>query len=79
MSASGQKADICSALGDVCFTPNSRHVQRKSGCPLSANSGHVRRNYSITSSANNKNDSGIVRPSPLAVFKFTTKLNFVGS
>jgi hypothetical protein len=38
-----------------------------------------RRNYSITSSANNKNDSGIVRPSPLAVFKFTTKLNFVGS
>jgi hypothetical protein len=36
-------------------------------------------NYSITSSANNKNDSGTVRPRPLAVFKFTTKLNFVGS
>jgi len=35
--------------------------------------------HSITSSANNKNDSGTVRSSALAVFKFTTKLNFVGS
>ena len=27
---------MCSALGDVCFTPNSRHVQRNSACPLCA-------------------------------------------
>ncbi|MGB8679499.1 MAG: hypothetical protein WCD59_17595, partial [Pseudolabrys sp.] len=36
----GSLADMCSANGHVRFTPNSRHVQRKSGCPLSAKSGH---------------------------------------
>jgi hypothetical protein len=27
-------------MNDVRFTPNSGHVQRKEGCPLSAKSGH---------------------------------------
>jgi hypothetical protein len=36
----GSLADICSALGDVRFTPKSGHVQCTSLCPLWANSGH---------------------------------------
>src|SRR5262249_44283868 len=32
--------------------------------------------YSMTSSANNRNDSGTVRPSPLAVFRFPTQTKF---
>ncbi len=47
------------------------------GCPLWTNSGHD--HYSITSSANNRNDSGTVKPSRFAVFRFTTRLNFVGN
>ena len=39
----GSKADMCSALGDVRFTPNSGHLQRNNRCPLCANSG--RDNY----------------------------------
>ena len=39
----------------------------------------IRRTYSITSSANKRKDSGIVRPRFLAVFKLTTRLNLVGS
>src|SRR5262249_55617149 len=34
--------------------------------------------HSITSSARTRNDSGIVRPSALAVFKLTTSSNLVG-
>jgi hypothetical protein len=64
MSALPPKADIGGRELDVRFVPET-----DIGMP----------GYSITSSANNKNDSGTVRPSPLAVFKFTTKLNFVGS
>ena len=36
----GSLADMCSAKGHVRFTPESGHVQRNLGCPLSANSGH---------------------------------------
>jgi len=36
----GSKADICSALADVRFTPESGHMRRKNGCLLWANSGH---------------------------------------
>jgi hypothetical protein len=64
MSALPPKADINRRIIDVRFVPIA-----DIGMP----------SYSITSSANNKNDSGTERPSPLAVFKFTTKLNFVGS
>ena len=64
MSALAPKADIAERDRHVCFVPTA-----EIGMP----------SYSITSSANNKNDSGTERPSPLAVFKFTTKLNFVGS
>jgi hypothetical protein len=34
----GSKADICSAMGHVRFTPESGHVQCNQGCPLWANS-----------------------------------------
>ena len=36
----GSKADICSAIRDVRFTPKSGHVQCTRQCPLCANSGH---------------------------------------
>src|SRR5262245_186309 len=35
----GSLADIRGMIQDVCFTPKSRHVQRRTACPLSANSG----------------------------------------
>ena len=35
--------------------------------------------HSITSSARNRNDSGIVSPSVLAVFRLITSWNFVGN
>ncbi|MGC1960508.1 MAG: hypothetical protein WA683_23130, partial [Pseudolabrys sp.] len=38
----GSKADMCNAKRHVRFTPESRHVQCNSACPLSANSGHSR-------------------------------------
>ena len=37
------KADMCSAHGDVRFTPESGHVQCTRPCPLCANSGHFAR------------------------------------
>jgi hypothetical protein len=40
--------DICSAKGQVRFTPASGHVQRKHQCPLRARSGHDVR-YSVSS------------------------------
>jgi hypothetical protein len=40
MSALGQKADICTAIGQVRFTPESGHVRCNQGCPLWAKSGH---------------------------------------
>src|SRR5262249_24581161 len=36
----GSKADICSAIRDVRFTPESRHVRCNQRCPLWAKSGH---------------------------------------
>ena len=40
MSALGQKQTCAVQNVHVPFTPESRHVQRTSRCPLSANSGH---------------------------------------
>jgi hypothetical protein len=36
----GSKADMCGALADVRSYPESGHVQCKTLCPLSANSGY---------------------------------------
>src|SRR5262245_13565712 len=36
----GSKADICTAMGHVRFTPESGHLRCKQECPLWANSGH---------------------------------------
>jgi hypothetical protein len=38
----GSLADILRRGSDVRFTPESRHMQCNSVCPLSANSGHGR-------------------------------------
>src|SRR6476660_2171916 len=40
-SALGSKADMCSALDHVRFTPESGHVQCDLVCPLCAISGHL--------------------------------------
>jgi hypothetical protein len=40
--------------------------------------GRVATGYSMTASARSRNDSGIAKPSALAVLRFTTSLNFVG-
>jgi hypothetical protein len=36
----GSKADICTAIGHVRFTPESGHCQATVGCLLCAKSGH---------------------------------------
>ena len=73
----GSKADICGAKSHVRFTPESRHVQCNSVCPLCANSGH-RQLYSITSSAVASNVVGTVRPRALAVLRLIVSWYFVG-
>ncbi len=40
MSALGHERTFRSAKRHVRFTPESRHVQCKTACPLSAKSGH---------------------------------------
>ena len=72
----GSKADMCSARGHVCFTPNSGHVQCNSACPLCANSGHSDI-YSITSSARASSDDGTVRPRTLAACRLMHSSNLV--
>ena len=72
----GSKADMCRALGDVRFAPESGHVRCTSRCPLSANSGH--RVYSITSSARASSSGGTLRPSDLAVLMLIRSSNLVG-
>ena len=81
----GSKADICAAIRHVrftptttakadfrtSFTPESGHMQSNWGCPLWIISGHAF-SYSITLSARCRNDSGIARPSVLAVLRLTT-------
>src|ERR1022692_204236 len=67
----------------ISTLPNSDLILRRSEMTRCAISGLMHRNkqhlYSITSSANNRNDSGIVRPSDLAVFRLTTNWNLVGN
>ena len=45
---------------------------------LLTQSGHDATAYSITSSARARTDGGMVRPSALAVLRFTASSNFVG-
>src|SRR5262249_3363300 len=66
----GSKADMCKSPCPL-YPPESGHVQRTSGCPLWANSGH-RGPYSNTSSARPISVLGMVRPSALAVFILST-------
>ena len=74
----GSAADIGAATSDVCFTPESRRVQCKDSCLLSANSGH-RYSYSITSSARASSAGGTVRPRLLAVLRLITSSYLVGA
>ena len=64
------------SLSNVRCYPESRHVQRTSRCPLSANSGH-RAGYSITSSARPSSDIGTVSPRAFAVLRFMISSAFV--
>ena len=67
MSALPPKADIGTQPRNVCFVPIADILQR----------GKERR-YSITLSARSSNDSGIVKPSALAVVRLMTKSYLVG-
>jgi hypothetical protein len=85
LSSTLPKADkLSQAKIQLCLLwSKSGQTRARLECPLSAISGLMHRSkqnlYSITSSANNRNDSGIVRPSVLAVFRLTTSWNLVGS
>ena len=57
----GSKADMCSAKGDVRFTPEIADIAA----------------YSITSLAKPRTDAGISRPSIFAVFMLTTNSNLL--
>jgi hypothetical protein len=63
MSALPSKADMCGATTNVCFGPKADIALR----------------HSITSSARNRNDSGIFRLSVFAVFKLIANSYFVGN
>src|SRR5262249_29829541 len=54
----GSKADICSAIGHVRFTPESGHVRCTRACPLWANSGHVQCDQIFPSAT--RMDSGVI-------------------
>jgi hypothetical protein len=75
---SGSKADIRTAKSHVRFTPESRHLQCISACPLRPNSGLMQRSKndrnSITASARASSVGGIVKPSALAAFYDEFKL-----
>jgi len=73
----GSKANICSALRDVRFTPKSGHVQCTRRCLLWANSGHA--TYSITSSARASSLGGTVTPRRVAALRLTTNSKLSGS
>ena len=79
----GSLAATAWSNGDVRFTPNSGHSPTRSGCLLWATTGLMRCSkqdtYSITSSARPSSGSGTVRPSALAVFKFTISSTLVNS
>jgi len=71
-----------SAKGNVRFTHKSRHVRCNSVCPLWAKRRpeqvQQEARYSMTSSARNKSDVGMVIPSARAVRMLSTVSNFVG-
>ena len=73
----GSKADMCSALAHVCFTPQSGHVRCKHRCPLSANSGHLALFDYLVGAG--EQAGGTVRPIALADFKLMTSSYLVGS
>ena len=60
----------------VRFTPNSGHLQCKTPCPLSANSGH-QRVYSITASARADKPGDTSTPICFAVFRLMMNSNLV--
>jgi hypothetical protein len=74
----GSKADMCSALGDVRFTPESGHESRRALCLLCQKRTSDR--YSITSSSRSDpgNKVGLVRErfcAPRLRFKNLDELN----
>jgi hypothetical protein len=78
----GQKLPLAGSKSNFRFTPESRLNSEIAACPKSANKRLMHRSnyllYSITWSARSKNDSGIVRPSDLAVLRLMTSSNLVG-
>src|SRR4029077_17924005 len=72
----GSKADMCAAISNVRFAPESGHVRCTQRCPLRANSGLMHRSkqhrYSITSSASATSVLGTARSMDLAIFMLIT-------
>ena len=77
----GSKPEVAPLKWEVRSTLRSGHRQAVAPCPLVPDSDSctaAMAAHSITSSARNSRDCGIVRPSDLAVFKLMTNSNLVG-
>src|SRR5262249_43414493 len=74
----GSKADMCSAHAHVRFTPESDIKCDIWECPLWAKSGHSR-HHSISSSARERSEGGMVSPSVFAVLRLIASSYFVGA
>ena len=73
---------MAALFGDVCYALKIGQTQKRSVCPLSANSRLMHRSkqhpYSITSSARAITLGGTVTPKVLAVFRLMINSNLVG-
>ena len=73
----GSNSEVGARNRDVRFSPDSDQTADIAGGPFRAKTGSGQP-HSITSSARTRIDGGIVKPSALAVFRFTPSSNLVG-
>src|ERR1700686_4631843 len=91
MSVLGQNAKYSLRADVFCFASNNGHRSTGSACPFGANRREydirivpnrthagLKPAYSITSSARERSEGGMVRPSVFAVLRLITSSNLVG-